>query len=249
MTGSLESILIAGVIIGLGQMVYAALGFGAGLFSITLLSLVYGEVAFFVPLFLLLCLPVEIWISIKDRKRINLSRTWKLLLVSLPFMVLGSFFLQTVSEGKLLFLMGFIVIATAMYYLKDKGEIQSSYAGWTGTLVAGSISGLLGSLFGMSGPPLVVFFKSLGLTKTEFRVALTSVFLVMGLTRGVIYAGMGLYSIPLLKMALPVFPFSLAGLWLGNWAHYKVNEALFRKLTSLVLMLSGLALVLKNWPF
>jgi len=239
---------LVGVIVFLGQVVYSSIGFGAALVSISLLSLFFGNLDLIVPFFLLLCLPVEAWVSLRDWKQLNFSSTWKILLAMSPFLVAGSFFLKHVEDGRLLFLMGIVVITTGIYYLKYEKKLHIKRAGPWLTLLTGAGSGLLGSLFGMSGPPLVIYYQSLSLSKSEFRVALISIFFGMGLFRAAVYSWMGFYSVPMIHAVLLFLPFSLCGLWLGNFMHHKINEAHFRKGISILLTLSGLLLVLKHCP-
>jgi len=239
------TVLLLGGILFFGQFIYAAIGFGAALFSVTLMSLVFGEVAFFVPLFLLLCLPLEVTVTWKDRKHVQFGRSWRILLVSLPFMILGAFFLARASDSWLQIGMGVLVIATSIYYLIDNRVFPILNRWWVECLV-GATSGVLGSMYGMSGPPMVLYFKSLNLGKREFRVGLTSLFLAMGMMRGLIYLTMGLITRTVGLWFIVLLPFVLAGLFVGNIAHTKLSENLFKRLTSVVLMFSGALLILQN---
>jgi len=244
--GGWDTYLITGLIVGLGQFIYAALGFGAALFSISVLSLIYGEVSLFVPFFLLLCLPVEISVTFRERKHIHYSRVWPVLLISLPFILTGSIFLAQSSDSRLLLLMGGIVTLTAGYtWLNPEWSIKREYrpiSSW----VAGGISGLVGSIFGMSGPPLVIYYKSLGLSRQDFRATLTCVFLAMGLVRAVTYLVLGLYNAGSLLLTVFAFPFALAGLYLGDRAHNRFSEEHFKVATSVLLMISGIMLVVEQ---
>lgn len=241
-----SSIFLIASIIGCGQFIYAAIGFGAGLFSISILGLIFGDVSFFVPFFLILCLPVEIFVTFKDRKKILARQSWPILLVSLPFILFGSFFLKKASDTYLLLMMGLVVMAMALLTWSNPTILIPKRFHAMSSWFAGAIGGFLGSVFGMGGPPLVLYFKALGLAKSEFRVALTSVFLAMGLSRAFIYSAMGLYSLSMLRLMLICFPFVLLGLFLGDLAHARLSERIFKKVTSAILMLSGLLLVIKN---
>ena len=62
---------VIGFVVFLGQVVYGALGFGSGMVTITLLTLIYGKLDSFVPFFLLLCVPTESYVAFRDRKLID----------------------------------------------------------------------------------------------------------------------------------------------------------------------------------
>jgi uncharacterized membrane protein YfcA len=244
--GGWDTYLITGLIVGMGQFIYAALGFGAALFSISVLSLIYGDVSLFVPFFLLLCLPVEISVTFSERSHIHYARVWPVLLIALPFILTGSFFLAQSSDSHLLFLMGGIVTLTAVtIWLNPEWSIKPEYRSIS-SWVAGGISGLVGSIFGMSGPPLVLYYKSLGLSRQDFRATLTCVFLTMGLVRAVTYMVLGLYSATSLWLFAFAFPFALGGLYLGNRAHHRFSEDNFKVATSVLLMISGIMLVIEQ---
>ena len=109
----------------------------------------------------------------------------------------------------------------------------------------GSISGVLGSLFGIAGPPLIVYFKTKKVDKSYFRVVLLSIFLFMGFLKFIAYLAFGLYSEKIFISVITVLPFSLLGLYLGNLAHDIIPENLFKKFTSVILLISGVILIIK----
>lgn len=240
---SLSQIAWVGLIIGLGQFVYAAMGFGAGLISISLLALFFGNIETFVPFFLLLCLPTETWIVVRQRVRALSTDFFWLLAFILPTLILGGLILKAASDRRLMLGLGILIVAIALFYLFFEGSLNLKPKGKVFSACAGAMSGILASLYGMGGPPLIVYFKSLGLDKDRFRASLLTIFFVMSLIRVVAYGAMGLYNATVVWSCLITLPFGLVGLALGNWAHGRVPEATFKTLTSLALLLSG-ALVL-----
>jgi len=241
-----ENLLVIGMIVLLGQFIYSAIGFGSGMVTISLLALLFGDINIFVPLFLLLCLPSELFISWKDRKNIDLSTVKVFLIFIIPTLIVGAYLLKSAPGNGLVFYLGILVALLGFYYLffEEKSKINLEGRGWV--VAAASLSGLLGSLYGISGPPLIIYFKGKKMDKRKFRVALISIFLSMSIVRTFVYGGLGLYTKPLLISFVFLVPFSFGGLFLGWKAHDYISESVFKKFTSLILLISGVLLIIKN---
>ena len=239
--------VLVGAIVFLGQFIYTAIGFGSGMVTISLLALLFGNINVFVPFFLLLCLPTELTISFKDRDHINFRRTGKFLLFIFPGLIAGSWLLKSAPDRGLVAWLGAIVTLLAVYYLffEEKTTFTPKNPAWIPFF--GSISGILGGVYGISGPPLIVYFKSLKMDKTGFRVALLSIFLAMSIFRTGVYATIHLYTLPILTSTILTLPFALLGTLTGMKAHHRIPEQLFKQFTSAVLLLSGILLLWKNF--
>jgi uncharacterized membrane protein YfcA len=254
MTGFMEltffestlQIIIISSIIFLSQFIYSAIGFGAGMFAISLLTLIYGDISFFVPFFVMLCFPTETYISLKDRKQIDFRHNWKFLLFIVPALFFGAFILDREGDQSLQTALGVVIIILSVYYLFFEHKISLSLKSRLWFLVFGGISGFLGGLFGMAGPPLIFYFKSIKLGKREFRVALLSLFLAMTFFRLIFYYFLDNYSWKMLYSAMFMIPFVLLGLLTGVIAHDRIPEEKFKTVTSVVLFICGILIVLKN---
>ena len=164
----------------------------------------------------------------------------------LPAIVIGGLFLKSFAGRGLEFFLGVLVTLLAIYYLFFEEKWSPDLSGKFVLIVVGLSSGLLGSMFGLSGPPLIFYFKAKGLPKQEFRVALLSIFLAMSFFRVIVYGAMGLYPVVVLKSALVTVPFVLIGLTLGAALHHHIPEGLFKGLTSFLLLVSGVLLLLRH---
>ncbi len=238
--------VLIGLAVFLGQFVYSAVGFGSGMITISLLTLMFGHVDLFVPFFLLLCLPAELTVAIRDRQHVRFKETGTFLLYITPGLVIGAWVLKSAPDRILLVALGSLITLMAIYYLflEKRFRFQTDNPLWVP--VAGSLSGILGGLYGVSGPPLIVYFKSAGRPKRVFRAALLTIFLFMSFVRLAIYGTMQFYTVPILLSALATLPFAAAGVGVGMWSHERIPEDRFRTLTSLMLLISGLLLILKN---
>ncbi len=238
--------ILVGAIVFLGQFIYTTIGFGSGMVTISLLALFFGNINIFVPFFLLLCLPTELTISFKDREHIDFHRTGKFLLFIFPGLMAGAWLLKSAPDRGLVFWLGIIVTMLALYYLffEERATFTLKNPVWIPFF--GSISGILGGVYGISGPPLIVYFKALKMDKTSFRVALLSIFLAMSIFRTGVYAAIHLYTLPIIIGTVLVLPFALLGVLAGIKAHHRIPEQLFKQIASVVLLASGVLLIWKN---
>lgn len=111
----------------------------------------------------------------------------------------------------------------------------------TGALMP--ISGVIHGAFAAGGPLLVVYATRAITDKTLFRVTLCMVWIVLN---GVLVAQWmmsGRLTPQIWRISALCMPFMLIGLFLGNRAHYRINENTFRKVVYSVLIASGVFLV------
>lgn len=238
--------VLVGLIVMLGQTIYTAIGFGSGMVTISLLALCFGNVDLYVPFFLLLCLPAELTVFLKDRQHLDIGRTARLLLFILPGIILGTFLLKSAPGGSLVLFLGMLIVVLACWFLFGEQRLKPRAVHPAWEPVVGMVSGTLGGLYGISGPPLIVYFKMNGADKTVFRVALLTIFLFMTLIRTGTYTAAGLFNIPVLVSTACILPFSLAGLGTGMVLHDRIPENRFKQVTSIVLLISGLLLIGKS---
>lgn len=244
---SLSQFLIIGSIVFLSQFVYSVAGFGSGMVAISLLALLYGDIDQFVPFFILHCIPTELYVSIQDRDKIDYKNNWIFIAFIVPFLFLGSFMLKKQSNQILLVLLGLLIVSLAVYYLlyEDKIHLNIRNNRWW-IVFFSALSGVGGGLFAIGGPPLIFYFKSIRLNKIEFRVALLSIFLAITIFRIIIYLILDFYSWAIVWASVLTFPFTLFGLYMGILWHHKISETVFKKLTSTLLLISGLLILLKS---
>lgn len=245
--GDLQQLIITGIIILISQIIYSTLGFGSGMFAISILAFLYGDLDFIVPFFTLLCLPTEAYISFKDRQLINLRNTWIFLIMIIPALLLGSILLKNADNPIYLIILGSIIIILSFYYLFAENIHRFKLEHFFWIPFFGSISGIFGGLFGMAGPPLIFFFKHKDLTKKQFRASLLSIFTFMTLFRIIFYTALKIIDLKIIITGIIMSPFALAGLLLGYLLHEKIPEKTFKTITSIALAISGFIVIMKNF--
>ncbi|MDK3072100.1 sulfite exporter TauE/SafE family protein [Sedimentitalea sp. JM2-8] len=162
--------------------------------------------------------------------------------VGLVFLLASAQLVRLLSEGMLLLMIGLPVTVFCLMQIVGVRFSLSAPSKRIEALV-GAIAGFIGGMSGIWGPPTVAYLTALNTPKAEqMRI------------QGVIY---GLGAVALLGahvqsgvLRAETLPFSLAlvfpavfGMWLGGLLHDRVDQAVFRRVTLIVLLLAGLALV------
>ena len=78
------------------------------------------------------------------------------------------------------------------------------------------------------------------------QLILHYLFIVDNTFRIVLYSALGLLTLDTVKSVLLLIPFALLGLYAGIKCSSRMDEKLVRKITSVLLVLSGISLILKN---
>ena len=105
------------------------------------------------------------------------------------------------------------------------------------TFTTGVASGLCSGSFGMSGPPVILFFFSSPAGAAIGRASMIAFFLITDVT-GLVWQGWsGLLTTATLLRAALFLPALAAGVWLGNRGFKKTDPAGFRRWVLRLLML------------
>jgi len=161
---------------------------------------------------------------------------------------LGFYFITLLNEQALRDSLGVFLILYSVYALATAKVSHTVSARWRGPLAAGTgiAGGLLGTLFGAGvGPIYVVYFNALRLEREIFRVTMSTVVLLGGAARIAGYASFGFYersSIALIAIGLPLV---VVGSWLDDRVIRKLDPQRFSWLVAGLILLSGVALLLK----
>jgi len=158
--------------------------------------------------------------------------------------VFGSLLLGRIPVGGLKKLIGIILLLFAMIIL-----FQTNGTGWKNKqkysnlkYPAALLSGFLGGLVSMSGPPLIVYMKVM-YEKSFFRTQLIAIFLLGTAWRYMMFMYHEIpMNIPFQSLVIYFFCL-LAGLWLGSRLHVKVNEVVFNKIVATILLVPAFGLL------
>jgi uncharacterized membrane protein YfcA len=168
------------------------------------------------------------------------------LLVLAPFTIiglaLGVTLLVRLPRDATLLALGVFVCAYALYIVLRRGPRRPLGRAWAAP--AGLLSGVIGALFGVGGPPYVAYIAGRIPEATAQRATISlMVALNVGL-RVAAFAIAGLYANRDLWLAIGLLlPIAWAGVWIGNRIHARVAPATVVRVVGAALFFSGASLI------
>jgi uncharacterized membrane protein YfcA len=218
---------IAGVAL-LAAAINGGLGYGFSSVTVPAALLVYGA-RLLNPALVLVEVVINALALVVNRK--SLRAVWPrmpaLLIGIAPGVVVGSILLARVDPG-LLKLLTFAVLLPLL--LLQSAGVRKPIRNEKAVALPGGFA--LGVLYGattISGPPLALFFNNQGLSKTEFRAALSMFRLAESACTVAAYLALGMFTGPSLALTARFAPSVLLGVPLGYLALRRVASEPFRR--------------------
>ncbi len=217
-------------------------GFGSGLIAIPLLVLLM-PISVVVPMMVLLDYTASVSHSIKHREATQWHIIWPLLPFTLLGVVLALFLFKTVDTSLLVKSLGVFILLFALYtlfYPKPKHQGSKLWA-----VPAGTLGGLVGTLFGTGGPLYVIYLQLRQLDKTAFRATVATIFMIDGGIRVGGFFLSGFFTRETLLLALIALPLMALAMYAGEHIHTNISQKTFHRAIGVLLLGSGSALLFK----
>ncbi len=220
-------------------------GFGFGIFIMTVLPYLlpsYGEAT---TLSGMLSLTQSLFIFATHYKYVN----WKRLLPMLiTFLVVSFFAVRFVAEAAdthLKLLLGIILIIMSLYFLFFNGKFKIKPT-LKLEISLGTLSGAMGGLFGMQGPPAVVFYLASEKDKDHYLGMLQAYFLIGNAMMTLYRSRFGLLT----ESVVWGWVYAVAGIPLGGYIGKIVFDKLsgdtLRKIVYIYMAISGLVAIISE---
>lgn len=240
-----ENILYLILLAAGASFVQRTIGFGFGIFIMTALPFLmpsYGEA---VTLSGLLSLTSATVVMLKYIKYV----TWKRLLpmagAFILFSTIAICLLDRIEGHAMRMILGMVLVAISLYFSFFKEKMQKIIRptrSWQ--LGTGSVSGIMGGLFGMHGPPVVLYLISAEPDKDHYMGMIQTYAVITNITMLAVRAYNG-YVTPAVGSA---YLYGLAGLAAGviagNWAYRRIPGKIFTYVVYAYIGLSGLIIFL-----
>ena len=154
-------------------------------------------------------------------------------------------FVKTTKNEILMLILGIALFLLSIYFFFFSNKIKIRPT-WNSGLIAGLISGAMGGLFSISGPPVVIYYMQSEDNVNKYLATISSYFVLSGIITVVTKAISGFMTVGVWwGLAFGVVGL-VVGALVGRFARGKANPSLIKKLVYLVMAISGLVNVITS---
>ena len=154
----------------------------------------------------------------------------------------GTALLKTVEQGTLRLCIGILLVIYSLYSLL-RPALKPVQGGGAAEFGVGIVNGFIGGLTGLGGIAVTIWCQLRGGSKDAQRAIFQPVLFATFVTSAITYAFAGAYTVETLKLYAFALPVLGVGIWCGFWLYGKLDDAAFRKLILLLLLVLGVTLI------
>ncbi len=162
--------------------------------------------------------------------------------------VIGGYLVSLMSVQLILIVIAVLVFFVGLSLILFKQSIPSGInikhpkLLWLGSFVGG----IGGGIAGIAGPFIIMMIRP-HMDKSSFRRILTAVFVAGGLVRLVVYSSVNMWSQDVLTISLLTAPAIVAGLAIGYFSHFTVNETWFSRIIGVMLLVISIRILVNQF--
>lgn len=197
------------------------------------------------PVSLIVGLPSNLIMALRDRKAISWRICAPLCAFVLAGMVPGVLFLKNADARLVKLLFGFVIILLGAENLLRERRPRTGKSSQAALAVIGVLSGVLCGLYGV-GALMSAYLSRVTDDSRTFKANLCVVFFVENAVRAMLYALWGLLTPAILLRGVALIPFMLLGLYAGLLCSKRLDERAARQAVIWALIVSGAAMIVSN---
>ena len=241
----MENIIYIIILAAGASFVQRTIGFGFGIFIMTALPFLMPSYAEAVTLSGLLSLTSAAVVMFKYLKYVTWKRILPVIASFIIFSTIAISLLDRIEGRAMRMILGVMLIIISLYFSFFKEKIQKFIrptAGWQ--LGTGTASGIMGGLFGMHGPPVVLYLVASEPDKDHYMGMIQTYAVITNIIMLATRAWNG-YVTPTVGTT---YIYALAGLVIGvlagGWAYRHIPNRIFTYIVYTYIGISGLIILL-----
>lgn len=219
-------------------------GFGFGIFVMMFFPFFLSSYGESVMLSGLLAGSTALMIAIKNRKYIRWRLMWLVTFFNVLFSFVATEYMRSLSNDSLKQCLGVVLILIALYFFVSEGKIAGIFKSKPAQVTIGSISGVMGGMFAMPGPPLVLYCISTLKDKREYVTTLQAFSVVFNLFYTLFRFKAGFYSDNTWIYWLIGLGGAVIGSSLGARCFEIISNSTLRYIVYVMMILSGIVAII-----
>jgi len=236
---------VVALVIFAGYLIFGVTGFGASPITIPVLVHVL-PITFVLPLAALLDLSSGLALGFHTRRQADTRELFLLVPFTLVGLTLGVTLLVRLPRDATLLALGLFVCAYAGYVVLRRDTARRLSRRWAAP--AGIIGGVVGALFGIGGPPYVMYLAGRISEPAAQRATISQMVILNVGLRVVAFALAGLlHSRAVWLVVAILLPVAWAGVWAGNRVHLRLAPATAARCIGALLFLTGALLIARTF--
>ena len=229
------------------SFIQRTIGFGFGIFIMTALPFLMPSYVEAVTLSGLLSLTSATAVMVQYVKYVTWKRFIPMTAAFIVFSTLAILMLDKIEGPAMRAILGVMLIVLCLYFSFFKEKLQKYIRPTNGWLLGtGSVSGIMGGLFGMHGPPVVLYLVVAEPTRNHYMGMIQTYAVVTNIAMVIVRAFNG-YITPTVGIS---YLYGLGGLAIGvlagNWAFKRIPSKLFTYIVYAYVGISGLIILLTS---
>lgn len=239
------ALIVVVVVIFGAYLVFGVTGFGASPITIPVLVHLL-PLTFVLALAALLDLGSALVLGIHTRRQADTRELLTLVPFTLAGLTLGVTLLVSLPGKAMLLGLGIFVCAYAVHVMVRRDTARRLSRRWAAA--AGLVGGVVGALFGMGGPPYVMYITGRVADPAAQRATISQMVILNVGLRVIAFALAGLLASGALWIAVALLlPVAWLGVWAGHHVHVRVAPGTTGRIIGGVLLLSGATLILRTF--
>lgn len=237
-------LILVALVVFAGYLVFGLTGFGASPITIPVLVHIL-PLTFVLALAAILDLGSALVLGFRTRREADVRELAVLVPFTLVGLALGVTLLVRLPRDATLLALGLFVCAFALHVIVRRDAVRRLSRLWAAP--AGIVGGVLGALFGIGGPPYVMYIAGRVAEPAAQRATISHMVILSVGLRVAAFALAGLLTSPGLWIAGTVLlPVAWAGVWVGHHVHVRLAPATASRVIGGALFASGVALILRT---
>lgn len=219
-------------------------GFGFGIFVMMFFPFFLPSYGESVTLSGLLAGSTALLIALRNWRFIR----WRVMGLVVLFNILASFvaieYMSSLGNETLKRCLGVVLVLIAFYFLWGEGKLNVLlHARWTQALI-GAVSGVMGGMFAMPGPPVVLYCIGVIEDKRSYLVTLQAFSVIFNIFYTLFRSRVGFFGDAMLQWwGIGLFGLFI-GAWLGSLCFEHISREVLKKLVYLMMIVSGVVAIL-----